>query len=192
MTKNVIKTMLMLVVGYLLAWYVLKIFFPEWFVLQVNNERLIAIGDFIDNSFILDNLLGLVMSYITYTLYLGALCEIKHLNLKQSLVVCGVYILGIFVQKYDISLSTYYNIIAMIVLPAIFNCNSKRLALVFTAHFLCQWLSLSIRQLSTKVLAYNSLTCLIMTIECYFWLLLWYLWFNYNKIFDKELKTYGN
>lgn len=192
MTKNVIKTMLMLVVGYLLAWYVLKIFFPEWFVLQVNNERLIAIGDFIDNSFILDNLLGLVMSYITYTLYLGALCEIKHLNLKQSLIVCGVYILGIFVQKYDISLSTYYNIIAMIVLPAIFNCSSKRLALVFTAHFLCQWLSLSIRQLSTKVLVYNSLTCLIMTIECYFWLLLWYLWFNYNKIFDKELKTHGN
>ena len=186
MTKNVIKTMLILVVCYLLAWYVLKIFFPDIFLLQVNNERLIMIGDFIDNHFWLDKLVGLVMCYITYTLYLGALCELKHLNLKQSLVVVGVYIVSLAVEHFDITLVTYYNILAMVILPAIFNCNSKRLALVFSAHFICQWLSLAIRQLSTRVLSFNSLSCLIMTLECYFWLLLWYLWFNYNKYFDKE------
>lgn len=186
MTKNVIKTMFILVVCYLLAWYVLKIFFPDIFLLQVNNERLIMIGDFIDNHFWLDKLVGLVMCYITYTLYLGALCELKHLNLKQSLVVVGVYIVSLVVEHFDITLVTYYNILAMVILPAIFNCNSKRLALVFSAHFICQCLSLAIRQLSTRVLSFNSLSCLIMTLECYFWLLLWYLWFNYNKYFDKE------
>lgn len=186
MTKNVIKTMLWLVIGYLVTWYILKIFFPDIFLLQINNERLIAIGDFIDKHFILDKLLGLAMSYITYSLYLGALCEFKFLNLKQSLIVCGVYVGSCIIEQLDVNLNVYYNIIAMIVLPSIFNCNSKRLALVFSAHFICQWLSLSIRQLSTKVLSFNSLTCLIMTMECYFWLLLWYLWFNYNKYYDKE------
>lgn len=96
MTKNVIKTMLWLVIGYLVTWYILKIFFPDIFLLQINNERLIAIGDFIDKHFILDKLLGLAMSYITYSLYLGALCEFKFLNLKQSLIVCGVYVANRF------------------------------------------------------------------------------------------------
>lgn len=192
MTKKVIKTMLILVVCYLFAWYILKIFFPDLFLLQINNERLIAIGEFIDTHFWLDKLLGLVMSYITYSLYLGALCEFKYLNLKQSLIVIGVYIGGVIVQYLDFTLVTYYNILSMIILPAIFNCDSKRLALVFSAHFVCQWLSLAIRQLSTKVLSFNSMTCLIMSLECYFWLLLWYLWFNYNKYFYKEQENNGN
>ena len=66
MTKNVIKTMLVLVIVYLVAWYVLKFFFPDWFVLQINNERLIEIGKFIDNHYLLDKLFGLVLFYITY------------------------------------------------------------------------------------------------------------------------------
>ena len=186
MTKNVIKTMLVLVVVYLVAWYVLKFFFPDWFLLQINNERLIEIGKFIDNHYLLDKLFGLVLFYITYTLYLGALCEFKYLDLKKSLIVCLVYVVSCLIEHFCIEYLTYYNILSMIILPAIFNCDSKRLALVFTAHFVCQWLSLSIRQLSTKVLCFNSMTCLIMGLECYFWLLLWYLWFNYNKFFDKE------
>lgn len=74
----------------------------------------------------------------------------------------------------------------MIITPIILGCDNKKLAFVFTFHILCQYLSLSIRQLSTQVLCFNSLSCIIMTIECYFWLLMWYLWFNYNNIFKEE------
>ena len=64
MTKNVIKTMLVLIVVYLVAWYVLKFFFPDWFLLQINNERLIEIGKFIDNHYLLDKLFSLVLLYL--------------------------------------------------------------------------------------------------------------------------------
>lgn len=107
MTKNVIKTMLVLVVVYLVAWYVLKFFFPDWFLLQINNERLIEIGKFIDNHYLLDKLFGLVLFYITYTLYLGALCEFKYLDLKKSLIVCLVYLVSCLIEHFCIEYLTY-------------------------------------------------------------------------------------
>ena len=50
MNKKVLKTMIALVIVFLLACYILKIFFPEQFVMSIENEKLIAIGNYIDNN----------------------------------------------------------------------------------------------------------------------------------------------
>lgn len=181
MNKRVIKTLIGLTIAYLVAWYILKIFFPEKFILQVNNERLIAIGNYIDSHFILNKLLGAVFSYATYWLYLCSVCKIKKLNWKQSIIVVCVYIASFLIQLIDIQLATYYNIIAMISLPALFNGNLKSTAFVFSFHLICQWLSLSIRGLSTHILCMNTLTVFVMSLECYFWLFLFYVYFNYYE-----------
>ena len=183
MNKKVVKTLIGLTLGFLLAWYILKIFFPEQFVLQINNERFLKIGNFIDNNFILNKLVGAVTSYITYWLYLGATCKIKKLSLLQSIIVVATYFGSFIIELISIELGTYYNIIAMIVLPAIFKGDLKRTSFVFSFHLICQWLSLSIRGLSTMILCFNSVVALVMIIECYFWLFLFYLLFNY---YDKK------
>lgn len=181
MNKRVIKTLIGLTIAYLVAWYILKIFFPEKFILQVNNERLIAIGNYIDSHFIINHLCGIVTSYITYWLYLGAVCKIKRLNWKHSLSIVGIYLLGILVEMFDITLATFYSIFVMIIFPAVLNANYRRTVFVLVIHFICQWLSLQIRQLSTMILSFNFLSALIMGLESYFWLFLFYLYFNYYE-----------
>ena len=183
MNKKVVKTLIWLTLSFLLAWYILKIFFPEQFVLQINNEKLIKVGNYIDNNFILNKLVGAITSYITYWLYLGATCKIKKLSLFQSIIVVATYFGSFLIELISVELCTYYNIIAMIILPAIFKGELKRTAFVFSFHLICQWLSLSIRNLSSMILCYNFAVFLVMGIECYFWLFLFYLLFNY---FDKK------
>ena len=48
MNKKVLKVMIGLVVVFLTALYVLKLVFPDKFILAVENEVFIKIGDFID------------------------------------------------------------------------------------------------------------------------------------------------
>ena len=191
MNRKVILTMLYLVVGLLALWYVLKFFFPQAFILTVNNERLIAIGEFIDNHYWLDKLLGIIPAFITYYLYLCAVCETKKLDYKQCLIVLAVVVFSIAVEKLDVNLAVYYSFIAMVVLPAVFHGKLTNLAIVFSTHIVCQWLSLQIRGLSTMILSFNFLTATIMGIEMYFWLILFYILFNYYP-FKKENQDNGN
>lgn len=65
----------------------------------------------------------------------------------------------------------------------------KNTACVFIAHLLAQWFSLEIRGLSKEMLSTNFLSLFIMTLECYFWLLLFYLYYNYR---EKEGAIYEN
>ncbi len=179
MNKKVVNTLIWLVIIYLIAWYILKIFFPEKFLLQINNEKLIKIGSFVDARWYLRVLFGGIFSCITYWLYLCAVCKQRKLSLKQNIIVIIVAYSAFAVEILFPDLITYYSILAMIILPAVFKAEMKRTAIVFSFHLICQWLSLSIRSLISKVYVFTFLTSIVMTLECYFWLLLFYLLFNY-------------
>lgn len=66
MNKKVLKVMIVLVVIFLLALYVLKIFFPQEFVMVVENDKLVSIGYYVDNHLWLHIILGIITSFITY------------------------------------------------------------------------------------------------------------------------------
>ena len=59
MNKKVLRTMITLVVVFLVALYVLKIFFPEQFVMAIQNEQFIAVGNFIDTNQFADYIFGM-------------------------------------------------------------------------------------------------------------------------------------
>ena len=183
MNKKVVKTLIGLTLGFLLAWYILKIFFPEQFVLQINNESLIKIGTFIDSNVILSYICGAFTSYMMYWLYICAVCKKPKLTLKDSLIVIAIYVFGVFVELVDITLATYYSILAMIIYPAFLKAELKNVALVLSFHIIAQCLSLSIRGLSAMILSVNFMSLFVMTLECYFWLFLFYLLFNH---YDKK------
>ena len=75
MNKRVLKTMLALVLAFLSAIYILKIFLPEQFVFIIENEQLIAIGKHVDNNIWLYNIIAIVTTFISYWLYLGAVLK---------------------------------------------------------------------------------------------------------------------
>lgn len=181
MNKNVIRTLLCLTIIYLIVWYVLKFFFPEQFVLQISNPNLIKIGNFIDNNIILKHLCPAITSFATYYLYLCATLQLKKLRLKHIISILIVIGLSIIVNIFQFGILSYYHIIAMVILPSFFKGDSKNLAIVFSCHFLCQYLSLSIRNISSMMLSFDFMSGFIMTLECYGWLFLFYLYFNYKE-----------
>lgn len=46
MNKKVFKTMIVLVIIFLISLYILKIFFPGQFIMVIENDKLIEIGNF--------------------------------------------------------------------------------------------------------------------------------------------------
>lgn len=181
MNRKVFKVMIALVVIFLTGLYVLKIFTPEQFVLSVENEIIITIGTYIDNNAWAYYLFGILTSFATYWLYLCAVCRRWYLKWYEILTVLVVIGGSIGLSLWDTNVYSAYSVITFIVLPLLFKSDLKTVAVVFSIHSLSQTMSLTIRNLPLYMTNINSLTVCMLGIESYLWLLLFYIYFNYNK-----------
>lgn len=180
MNKKVLKVMIGLVGAFLAAMYVLKFKFPDKFVLAVENETIVAIGNYIDSHEWSYYLFGIITSFITYWLYCCAVCRKWYLKWWQVLVIFATIGINILLSKYDITLYSAFSVITFVVLPAIFGSELKPVAICFGIHSINQVLTLSIRNIPVYMTAMNSLTIYIVGIESLMWLLLLYICFNYK------------
>lgn len=181
MNKKVFRTMIALVVIFLVALYILKIFFPEQFILSVENKTIIAIGNYIDSNEWAYYLFGILTSFITYWLYLCAVCRKWYLNWWQCLVVLAVIGASIGLSFYDETLCSALSYTSFVFIPFIFGAKLTPVAITYTIHTFAQHITLSIRNLPLFIAYYNSLIFAFLTMECYLWLLLFYIYFNYKK-----------
>lgn len=181
MNKKVVKAMLILVVTFLIGLYVLKIFFPEQFIMAVSNERLIMIGNYIDSHKWAYYLFGIVTSFITYWFYFCATIKKWYLNWWQVLITLLIIGVNIGISFYDVTLSSAFSLISMLIVPLLFKGDAKYTLIVFSTHYLSQSLTLLIRQLPLYIAYYNSLTFLLLTLEMYLWLLLFYVYPHIKK-----------
>lgn len=184
MNKKVFIAMLILTISFLVSFYVLKIFFPQEFVMAVENEHLIIIGNYIDTHKWSYYLFGIFTSFITYWLYCCAVCRKLFLNLKECVIILIVIGLSIALSFYDVSLSSELSIIAMLLLPLIFKGDMHYMPIVMTVNNLSQLLTLKIRNLPIYLTTINSLNIFILSIDMFFWLILLYIIGNY-KIKEK-------
>lgn len=181
MSKKIFVTMLILSVCLLVGMYVAKIFFPQEFVFVIENERIVAIGEYIDSHAWAYYTLGIITSFVTYWLYLCAVCRKRKLNVKECVIVLITIAMSIGANFLNQNFATFMSIYPMIVLPFIMKARLREVAIVYPIHGLAQILSLEIRQLPMYIQYNNSLCFLLLTFECYFWLLLFYIIFNYKK-----------
>lgn len=181
MNKKVWTAMLVLTVVFLIMLYVAKIFFPQDFVMYIENERLIQIGSFIDSHRLIYYIFCAITSFITYYLYCGACCRKLKFNIKEILIIISV-IIGIrLINFVDVNIATHLNIASFIFLPAILKGDLKLTAITYSIHGLAQILSLAIRNLPMYLSTNNTITIVLLSIDMYFWLLLLFILFNYKK-----------
>ena len=181
MNKKVFISMISLVVTFLVGLYIAKIFFPQEFMMSIQNEKIIAIGTFIDSHEWLYYICCGITAFITYYLYC---CASKHsftLKWYELLEILGVVVLCRIVNFYDVTMATALSYASFIFLPALMGADFKTSAIVYTTHLIAQALSLGIRSLPIYLTSVNFITALFLTIEMYFWLLLYFIIFNYNK-----------
>ena len=188
MNKRVFVSMVVLVVAFLLGMYILKFFFPEQFLFAIENDTIIEVGNYIDSHAWAYYIVGIATSFLTYWLYICAVCAKKALSIKETLCVFAAIGISIGLSFVDEGAVAIFSYISLIALPALFGGrNIKALAIVFCVHTLAQYLSLQIRDLPLYIAYYNSLSFILMTLEMYFWLILFYIIYNYKS----EVKANG-
>lgn len=185
MNKKVFITMLCLSVSFLALCYFLKFFFPQEFVMAVENERIIQIANFIDSNFILYYIVGGLSAFITYWLYCCACTHKLYLKWYECLIILAVVVICRIFNYVDINIMTAVSISSFIFLPALFKGDIKTTAIVYTIHCINQSLTLSIRNLVAYVLNMTTITTMILSIDMYIWLILFYILSNYKK--EKEI-----
>ena len=181
MNKKVFISMLTLSVIFLVGLYVFKIFFPQEFMMSIQSEKIIAIGTFIDSHEWLYYLCCGLTSFLTYWLYCCACSGRLYLKWYEVLEIVGVIVICRAINFYDTTLATAISLCSFLFLPAIMKGDLKKTAIIYTTHTMFQALSLGIRSLPIYLTNTNFVTICLMTLECYFWLLLFYIIYNYKK-----------
>lgn len=182
MNKKVFISMLVLVISFLVGIYVLKIFFPEEFMMSIQNENLIKIGTFIDERKWLYYLCNGITAFITYWLYCCACCSRKYLKWYECLyIVITIIVIRIFGLYIDANIRTILSVTSFVFLPALMKGDLTKCAIVYTIHGISQGLSLGIRTLPLYLKTADFMTFLVLALECYLWLVLFYVIYNYKK-----------
>ena len=179
--KKIYVSMLILTIIFLVAMYVLKIFFPQEFVMNITNPQLVTIGNFINNNVWAYYLFGIFTSFLTYWLYCCATCKKLYLNLKECLIILLTIVINMVLTHIDMDLYSHFSICSMLLLPLLFGGKLKETAIVFGVHGLSQILMLKIRNFPMYMVSVNSLCLFICNFEMYLWLFLFYLIFNIKK-----------
>ena len=175
MNRQVFIAMLVLSICLLCGMYILKIFFPKEFVLAIENQRIIAIGNYIDSHKWAYFIFGSVTSFITYWLYCCACSHRKYLKWYHCLEILIAIIIIRIINIFDLNIATALSISSMIFLPALTTGEIKTTAIVYFVHTLNQSLTLTIRNITIFLQYLNSLTTFLLAIDMYFWLILFYI-----------------
>ena len=181
MNKKVWTTALILVIVFLTLQYIAKAFFPEQFVMVIENQRLLNIGNFIDNHKWSYYLFGIITSFLTYWLYLCACCHKKYLKWHECLIILSIIGGSIGLSILNPEMCALYSLVSMLLLPILFKGNCKSALIVFSTHYTAQWLTLKIRNFPMYMTNINSISLFLTNLECIGWLLLFYILFNYKK-----------
>ena len=173
--------MLTLCIVFLVGLYIAKIFFPKEFMMSIQNERIVKIGTYIDNHKWLYYICCGITAYATYYLYCCACSGRIKLNWFEFLEILGVVVAIRLISFYDDTLATAIELASFLFLPYLLKGKLKNCAIVFTTHTISQGLSLSIRNLPIYLHSVNFVTMFCFGIECYLWLVLTCIVFNYKE-----------
>lgn len=190
-TRNkllIVKRMILLSWLLLGICFLIKIFGGNLFEIMLNNEKFIKICSIIDNHKVLRFIVYLISGGITLSLFSLAILEQWKFNRWQLYWVVGSVIVGSFCKAFiGDSIGFIYDCWQFFILPFVLKKKiSKRMILIVVIGNILnlgfQMISLVIRNIGFKIITENMLIALIMCIDLYIMLLLYYLYSNYRRI----------
>ena len=181
MNKKVLNVMIWLTWGILAFFLVVKLFFGEWVAIVVTNDKLVKIGVFIDNHFWAYQAVAFLFTLLTYWIYLCACSKQWYLHWKQIAWILPILVVLQLVKIYYPTQGMVLDYCAMFALPYFLHSEYKSTLFVFIAHCLSQMVSLYVRNIPVTPIMYNSMSMIILMIDQYIWLLLYYFYQNKYK-----------
>lgn len=171
------RTLLVLCIVYMVGFYILKFIFPEHLLLAIADDNVLRVGKFIESSTTTLHLYQVLSSFLTFYLFVCASKGSFKLRKRDfwyiliAVVVCKA--INMFLPELYVHSST-----SAIFLLSLF-CKGKLgyTTITFVTHgFLSQFLT-QIRGFGSIVYKINIASGLVLSFECFIWLILFGLLF---------------
>lgn len=184
----------------LIVCFIIKLIGGNWFEIVCNNEHFVKICDYIDTHLFLNYCIAFPVYTIPAFFTLLACCIIVKPNLKQSITILAFIIVVWSSQFISPYVKLLIEIVMFMTLPFITRVEEVGLhdwkeslkktwylgVIGYLLTLLFQILSLVTRNIGIKFVEYNSLVSILMMIDYYIMVALYYLYVILKKKKEKE------
>ena len=172
----------------LIAFYIAKIFFPQFIVGVAEIPSIVKFGEYVDSHkwayYLFDSIVSFALAYV----YCGACCRTYKFNIKQLFILVVWVILLKLSSTFTIEYYSHINYVLMIFAPFICCFIDKKLnkhcfislCVCFSIDIVTQIMSLIIRDLTILTVQFNSATFYVLILDVFIWRFLLYFYFNYK------------
>ena len=182
MNKKISKTLLVLLITYLVAFYILKYAFPHIFLEMLISPNVIKLGDFLQSWTGYEHLYKLLATMLTLYLYVCAGCgKFKFKWYEAIYIVLGAVVCQCCF-KFTPELYTHTTIFVMLLLSLLCKGNFAYSVVAFGIHGYMSQFLLSVRGFETILQYYNLATGLMLSLEGYVWLMVLALFFSLRRV----------
>lgn len=173
----------------LVAFYVAKIFFPQFIVGVAEIPSIVKFGNYVDSNKWAKHLYNVVNAFACLYFYLGACCRTYKFSWKGFCIIALDIILLRLLSELGSKYYTTINYVFMILIPFLICVVENKLnKLTFTSTTICfavdclsQIMSLEIRDLIPFIHNINSATFFVLMIDVFILRIMLYLFYNYKK-----------
>lgn len=186
MNIKIAKTLLILNIVYIVAFYIIKFAFPDFLLLQITDPNVLKLGSFIESSEVWLQIYYFLSTFLTFYLFVCASTGKFKRKWYELIYIAVAVIINRLVTDFLPELCVHTSTSLMFLLALL--CKSKMQYAVpaFVIYgYLSQFL-FSIRGFETIILKINIASGFVLGLECYVWLFLFSLLF-----YLKESKKNG-
>lgn len=181
MNRKVFKLAIILCWATLAFCLIVKQFFPDMFLIVIENERFVAACDFIDGHIVIKEAIYALCSVISVGLYILIISQKTRFIGRENLVI--LWLVGVSVAKGFVGniVSVIFDLINFIVIPLLLRAKTLRIICGIGLTLLFQAAALYIRSIKLGSIIDNYLVEVILMIDQYIMLLFYYIYANYNN-----------
>lgn len=181
MNKKISKTLLILLIIYSIAFYVIKYIYPELLLDFVVSENVISLGKFLESWKGFEIIYKLLSSFLTLYLFVCASCGKFKFKWYEVLYIVIATVLNRLCIQFLPELYTHTSISIMLLLATLLRGKLLNTSVTFIVHgYISQWL-LSIRGFETILVKYNLASGIMLSMELFVVLLALSLFFNLRR-----------
>lgn len=190
-----IKRAIILCWAMLIVCFVIKLFGGNWFEIICNNEHFVYICDFIDAHLWVQDILALITYLPSTMLIMLASASLTRPSAKQVLVLLACVGAAWTLQYVSLILKMIAEIAVYLAMPTVLHVIARREVCaktvikenwykgIFGILFCCafQLLSISVKNIGNLFVTNNTLVALILMIDYYIMVILYYLYVKLKK-----------
>lgn len=181
MNKKISKTLLVLLIAYTIAFYILKYAFPELLLEMLVSPNVMKLGNFIDSWIGYQQITKFITTFITLYLFTSASCGKFKFKWYEFLYIIFGCVICRCCSEFFSEFYTHTSISVMLLLSLLCNGDFKQTVVSFIIYGYISQFSFKIKGFETIITQYNMANALMLGIEVYAVLMILTLFFKLKE-----------